>query len=53
LKEKPALLNAKGKPIDIDELIEVCRTQPERILADDEIGFVAYVGDMNIFSVLD
>lgn len=32
-------------------MIEVCRTQPERILADDEIGFVAYVGDMNIFSV--
>jgi hypothetical protein len=51
LKDKPALLNAKGERIDIDELIEVCRMQPERILADDEIGFVAYVGDMNIFSV--
>jgi hypothetical protein len=49
--DKPVLLNSKHEPLDIDDLIETCRADPNRVLADDEIGFVAYVGDMEIFSV--
>lgn len=45
------LLNSRHESINIDELIETCRASLERILADDEIGLVAYVGDLDIFTV--
>jgi len=51
VSDKPILLNSKHEPIDIDDLLETCRADPDRILADDEVGLVAYVGDMDIFSV--
>ena len=51
MSDKPILLNSKHEPIDIDDLLETCRADPDRILADDEVGLVAYVGDMDIFSV--
>ena len=51
MSDKPVLINSKHEPIDIDDLIETCRANPDRVLADDEIGFVAYVGDMDIYSI--
>ena len=51
VSDKPILLNSKHEPVDVDDLIETCRADPDRVLADDEIGFVAYVGDMDIVSV--
>lgn len=49
--DKPVLLNSKGESIDVDELIATCRSTPDRILVDDEVGFVAYVADLDIFAV--
>jgi hypothetical protein len=51
MSDKPVLLNSKRQSIDIDELIDACRKEPDRILADDEVGFVAYVGDMDVYAV--
>jgi hypothetical protein len=51
VSDKPLLLNSRHESINIDELIETCRASLERILADDEIGLVAYVGDLDIFTV--
>lgn len=43
MSDKPVLLNSKHEPVDVDDLIEICRANPDRILADDEIGLVAYI----------
>lgn len=51
MSDKPILVNSKNERIDIDALIEQCRSDPNRILADDEVGLVAYVGDLDIYSV--
>lgn len=32
-------------------LIQQCRSDPNRILADDEVGLVVYVGDLDIYSL--
>lgn len=51
MSDKPILINSRQERIDVDELIESCRADPNRILADDEIGLVIYVGDLDIYSV--
>src|SRR5689334_3731518 len=51
MTDKPLLINSKRERVDVDELIERCRSDPNRILADDEVGLVVYVGDLDIYSV--
>ena len=51
MSDKPILINSKQERIDVDELIERCRADPNRTLADDEVGLVVYVGDLDIYSV--
>lgn len=51
MSDKPTLINSKHERIDVDELIERCRSNPNRILADDEVGLVVYVGYLDIYSV--
>ena len=51
MNDKPVLVNSKHERVDVDELIEACRSDPNRILADDEVGLVAYVGDLDVYSV--
>jgi hypothetical protein len=51
MNDRPVLINSKHERIDVDELVERCRSNPNRILADDEIGLVVYVGDMDIYAV--
>jgi hypothetical protein len=51
MSDKPVLINSKHERVEIDELIERCRSDSNRILADDEVGLVVYVGDLDIFSV--
>jgi hypothetical protein len=51
MNDRPVLVNSKHEHVDVDELIEHCRSSPNRILADDEIGLVVYVGDMDIYTV--
>jgi hypothetical protein len=49
--EQILLIDGSGATLDLDALVETLRSQPERILADDEIGFVAYVGDLNLYNL--
>lgn len=51
MSDKPILVNSKGEKVDVDDLIQQCRSEPNRILADDEVGLVVYVGDLEIYSV--
>lgn len=51
MTDRPTLINSNNEPVEIDELVERCRSDPNRILADDEIGLVIYVGDLDIFSI--
>ena len=45
------LIDSKGTRIEIDALIEKLRCDKERILADDEIGLILYVGDLDIYNL--
>jgi|GEM_PF-1431875 len=49
--EQPILVNSRLERIDGDELIESCRKDANRILADDEVGLVVYVGDLDVHAV--
>jgi hypothetical protein len=49
--EQILLINSAGAIVDLDALVEALRSQPERILADDEIGFVGYVGDLDLYNL--
>src|SRR5260370_12386782 len=51
MSDRPILINSKRERIDVDGLIDKCRSDPNRILADDEVGLVAYVGDLDIYTV--
>ncbi len=51
MRDKPVLINSRQERIDIEELIERCRSEPKRILADDEVGLVVYVGDLDVLAV--
>jgi hypothetical protein len=52
MNDKPLLMNSRRARLDVDELIERCRKDdPNRILADDDVGLVLYVGDMDIYCV--
>ena len=51
MSDKPILINSKHDRVDVDALIESCRSDPNRILADDEVGLVVYVGDLDIYSI--
>jgi hypothetical protein len=49
--EQVMLVDSAGKTVDVDALIERLRKEQNRILADDEVGLVFYVGDLGIYSL--
>ena len=49
--EQILLIDKKGERMEIDTLVEKLRSERERILIDDEIGFVAYVGDLDLYNL--
>lgn len=49
--EQLMLLDSAGNAISVDALVEKLRGEPERILADDEMGIVMYVGGLRIYSL--
>jgi hypothetical protein len=51
MNDKPVLINSRGQRLDIEEVVEHCRKDPNRILANDEVGMVIYVGDLDVFTV--
>lgn len=50
-EEQIILVDSEGKRVDLDALIERLREEPERILADDEVGLVLYVGGLGIYNL--
>jgi hypothetical protein len=44
-------LNARRQRISIDGLVKKVRSEPRRVLADDEIGLIVYVGDLDVYIV--
>jgi hypothetical protein len=50
--EQVMLVDSAGKTVDVDAFVERHRREPnDRILADDEVGLVLYVGDLEIYSL--
>jgi hypothetical protein len=49
--EQIILIDSDGKRVEIDVLVERLRGEPERILADDELGLVLYVGGLGIYNL--
>jgi len=43
-REQIFLVDSEGNRVELDALVERLRREPERILADDEVGLVLYVG---------
>lgn len=50
LATSDVLFDASGMQIKGDELIARLKADPDRILADDEIGLVLYTGDLEIYT---
>jgi hypothetical protein len=49
--EQVFLVDGEGRSVDIETLVETLRSEKNRILADDEIGLVLYVGDKDIYQL--
>jgi len=49
--EQVMLVDSEGQSLEPDALIERLRKEPHRILIDDEVGLVVYVGDLGIYSL--
>jgi hypothetical protein len=49
--EQLILVDSNGHPVDVDTLVERLRKEPNRTLADDEVGVVIFVGDLGIYSL--
>jgi len=49
--EQVIMVDSDGKTIDIDALVERLRNEPQRVLADDEIGVVLYVADLGLYNL--
>ncbi len=46
------LANREGKAVSADELVETLRQDESRILADDEVGLIIYVGDLGLYELV-
>ena len=49
--EQITFVDSDGKPIEIHTLVERLRGESERVLADDEVGLVLYVGGLGIYNL--
>lgn len=49
--EQLILVYSDGTPVQLDRLIEKLRKDEKRVLADDEIGLVLYVGDLDVYQL--
>ncbi|WP_156954299.1 hypothetical protein [Paraburkholderia acidipaludis] len=45
------LVNKDGDLIAVDQIIEELRNDESRVLADDAVGLVVYVGDLDIYQL--
>jgi hypothetical protein len=45
------LVNSDGETLDVDVLAQQLHQDRRRVLADDEVGLVLYVGDLGIYNL--
>ena len=50
-KEQLLLVDRTGALIGVDELVEKLRNDEARVLADDEVGLIIYVGDLEYYNL--
>jgi hypothetical protein len=50
--EQIILVNEKGERLDLDALVERLRRELNRVLADDEVGIVLFVGDLGLYNLI-
>ncbi len=51
-KHQLLLVDQAGEPLIADELVEKLRNDDSRVLADDAVGLVIYVGDLEIYELV-
>lgn len=49
--EQLLIVDRNGQRVDVDALVENLRGDSGRVLADDEIGLLLYVGDLDLYSL--
>lgn len=49
--EPLGLVYSNGKPVQIEALTEELKKDEKRVLSDDEVGLVLYVGDLGIYQL--
>ncbi len=50
-KEQVTLVDSSGKSVDVDVLVDGLRRDGGRILVDDDVGVVIYVGGLDIYEM--
>lgn len=45
------LVDENGGRVSVADLVEQLRHDPRRVLADDEIGLIVYVGDLRLYEL--
>ena len=51
-KQQLLLVDSNGTQIDVDELIEKLGGDKAKVLADDEVGLIIYVGDLDYYNLI-
>jgi hypothetical protein len=46
------LVDSEGRPVEVDAFVEELRADQKRILVNDEVGLVLYVGDLGIYNLM-
>jgi hypothetical protein len=49
--EQLIIVDSAGEQIDLDAFVERLRADGKRVLVDDAIGVVVYVGDLHLYSL--
>jgi cytochrome P450 len=49
--EQVILVDRTGETVELDALVERLRNEPQRVLADDEVGIVLYVADLGLYNL--
>ena len=50
-REQLLIVDSEGSPVALDDLIAGLRDETARVLADDEIGVIVYVGDLDLYEL--
>jgi hypothetical protein len=49
--EQFVIVDSRGEGIDVEKMTAELRRDEQRVLADDELGVVLYVGDLDLYSL--